>query len=186
MLATNKAQQLDSLEYLVCLFRSWHLSVFATAKQYLLPVRRSLQQILRSFSSRKAGKQWVEIPLYGFVSRNYIAFASGKASNIERVSLPDGSIMMRFPDGSVIIEAKTGHVIEFDRRARVTLVKVSREEAQGAMKFLHKSDLAEAFRVKPTGDNEHVICLPGNILVKESSKEISVRLPNGVDVVRKR
>ena len=186
MLATNKEQQFDSLEDLASLFRSWQLSGFAIAKQYFLPVRRILQNIFRPLSSRKAGKQWVEIPLYGFVSRNYIAFASGKASKVERVSLPDGSTMMRFPDGSVIIEAKTGHVIEFDRRARVTLVKVSKEEAQGAMKLLHRSDLAEAFRVKHTGDNEHVICLPGNILVKESSNEISVRLPNGVDVVRKR
>lgn len=186
LLASNKAAQLDSLEGLTLLLRSWHLSVFAIAKQYLLPVRRSIQNFYRMFSSKKTGRQWVEIPLYGFVSRNYITYASGKLSQVERVCLPDGSAMIWFPDGSAIIEAETGHVIEFDRRARVTLVKVSKEEAEGAIKLLHKSDLAEAFRVKNTGDNQHVICLPGNIIVKECSREITVRLPNGVDVVRKR
>lgn len=187
MLATNKAQiDLFSLEGMSALIRSLQLIGFAAAKQHLLPVRRVFQELFACSTQERDKKQWVEIPLYGFVSRNYIEFSSGKMRSVRRAALPDGSKLTEFKDGSLIIEATTGHLVEFDKRARVTLVKVTKEEAEGAMKFLHKNDLAEAFRVKNIGKNAHLICLPGNIQVTESASEISVRMPNGVDITRKR
>lgn len=191
IIATKKARPIDvySIEGICALLRSWQLIAFAALKQYSLPLRRAVRQIpITPFANLNCqGKQWIEIPLYGFLSRNYIEFSSEKLSSVKRSFLPDGSLVIEFADGSVIIEAISGHVVELDGRSRVILVRVLKEEASGAMRLLHKSDLGEAFRVKNTGENEHLICLPGNILVRENSTHVRVQMPNGVEMkTRKR
>ena len=185
----NKAQQIAvySPDGFLSAIKTWRLISLAALRQYLLPFRRAVQDFISAVQPKpRRDREWVEIPLYGFLTRNYIDFASGRTEGSKRSELPDGSLIVQFCDGSLIVQTSKGHLVEFDKRARVVLVKVTKEEAQAARSFLRKSDLSEAFRVRNTGDNENLICLPGNILVTESQFEISVRMPNGVDFTRRR
>lgn len=158
----------------------------SAVKAQLLPIRR----ILHDFKTLgelppRPKQQWVEIALYGFVSRNYLDFCCGNVRPSQKSSLDDGTGVVSFSDGSVIVHRNSGHLVELDKRGRVTLVKVKQEEASAAKALLRKDDMSAAFRVKQT-DEVNVICLPGNIVIEESSDCVSVRFPDGTDVVRKR
>lgn len=124
---------------------------------------------------------WVEILPYGFFTRNYISYGASKLEGCTFCTLADGSKIVHFEDGSIIIEAQSGHLVELDRRRRVVLVRVTREEAEGAKIALGRRESNDCYE-STNKNGQLLIVMPGSILIREDGQKVYITLPNKTEL----